>query len=261
MPFQFVSEMSDGSARPYETVPSALPFSPRSSSSRSRKLRGTKKGMFFSFTCEGRKKYEMRARTEECGVLEKNACVCFVRDFVVSERCASRPVIGTKGRNSFVVEEGTAYLWPPLSPPSLTTPPREGNEAVLRWRWVWDSRWLVGWFVEGRGRGRSVGERERERIKGQPNGQGKAGKNTLVVQCAFLSNHGGYSLEAQSFFEHSGLGFLPQGSGWFSKASFGGVLPSPSPFAYLLRSQDHPPLPLHSSSASSSSPKSGVENT
>ena len=72
-----------------------------------------------------------------------------------------------------------------------------------------------------------MGERERERIKGQPNGQGKAGKNTLVVQCAFLSNHGGYSLEAQSFFEHSGLGFLPQGSGWFSKASFGGFLPLP----------------------------------
>lgn len=72
----------------------------------------------------------MRARTEECGVLKKTRACVFVREFVVSERCASRPVIGTKGRNSFVVEEGTAYLWPPLSPPSLTTPPREGNEAA-----------------------------------------------------------------------------------------------------------------------------------
>ena len=193
MPFQFVSEMSDGSARPYETVPSALPFSPRSSSSRSRKLRGTKKGMFFSFTCEGRKKYEMRARTEECGVLEKNACVCFVRDFVVSERCASRPVIGTKGRNSFVVEEGTAYLWPPLSPPSLTTPPREGNEAVLRWRWVWDSP-LAGWLVRGRrgergGKGRGggkgegpVGGRERERTNQRPTE--RAGQSREEYPCS-----------------------------------------------------------------------------
>ena len=159
----------------------------------------------------------------------------FVRDFVVSERCASRPVIGTKGRNSFVVEEGTAYLWPPLSPPSLTTPPREGNEAVLRWRWVWDAperREGGRGEREGEGRGgREAGrwerERTKQRTKGQPNGHGRsAGKNTLTKEYGvhFRSNHGGYSLGPQSFFEHSGLGFLPQGSGWFSKASFGGFL-------------------------------------
>lgn len=213
MPFQFVSEMSDGSARPYETVPSALPFSPRSSSSRSRKLRGTKNDIFFSFTCEGRKKYEMRARTEECGVLKKTRVCVFVRDFVVSERCASRPVIGTMGRNSFVVEEGTAYLWPPLSPPSLTTPPREGNEAVLRWRWVWDSPvsagWLSGWLVEGeegerRGRGEGEGEgggekegagrweRENER---KANRTGRAGQGRIPCRImgdtALNHNHRG----------------------------------------------------------------------